>query len=84
MQINASIRVAIAEKMTDMGTLFMDEPNFGNLDNHTELPRFMESIFNMIHFEKCVLITHMTDITDQFEKHIQIEKVAGVSKVVEN
>lgn len=89
-QINASIRFAIAQKMSEMAsmgakmkTLFIDEGDFGSLDDESARARFMDTIFNLEqYFEKVILITHMPDIASNFDDHVRVEKTGDVSRIV--
>jgi DNA repair exonuclease SbcCD ATPase subunit len=91
-QVNASIRFAIAEKlseMTEMGaemkTLFIDEGDIGSLDSETSRQRFMDAVVMLVekYFNKGIVITHMPELVDSFDKKIRIEQdTAGFSRVV--
>lgn len=89
-QINASIRFAIAQKMSEMTsigakmkTLFIDEGDFGSLDTEGSRERFVDTIFDLErYFDKVILITHMPDIAENFDDHVRIEKVGDVSRIV--
>lgn len=83
-QINAAIRFAIMEKITDIpdttgavfrksDTLFIDEGDLGTLDDVAARPRFVEQINEMTSsFKKIILITHLEDVANQFINRIQI------------
>jgi hypothetical protein len=89
-QINAAIRFAIAEKMSEMSasnakmkTLFIDEGDMGSLDKESALQKFLESIYNLgKYFDKIVIISHIEGVPEAFNgKIISVEKVAGHSKI---
>lgn len=88
--INASIRFAIAEKLSEisrigskMKTLFIDEGNIGSLDKVTAVPRFLETISNLeSHFDKIILISHVEGLPpDTCNKVITVEKFMGYSRI---
>ena len=89
-QLNASIRFAIAQKMSEiatmgakMKTLFIDEGDLSSLDEESARVRFIDTIFALDrYFKKVIMITHMPDITENFDTHVRIEKVGDVSRIV--
>jgi exonuclease SbcC len=79
-QINASIRFAIA-KYARMKTLFIDEGDLGSLDNEVSRSQCVDVIFSLD--KKTIVITHMPEIANRFEKVVRVEKRSGFSVVVE-
>jgi exonuclease SbcC len=82
-QINAALRFAISNQLASfpqvgkrygrMKTLFIDEGDLGSLDTEGSRELFVRKIFDMGKtFDKVILITHLTDVADQFEYKIRI------------
>jgi len=89
-QINAAIRLAIAETISEMSslgakmrTLFIDEGDMGSLDKDNALPRFLETIAKLAYYSKIIVISHLDGVPEALGgKSIVIEKIAGHSRVV--
>ena len=89
-QINAAIRLAIAETISEMSalgakmrTLFIDEGDMGSLDRDSALPRFLETISNLAYYSKIIVISHLDGVPEALGgKSIVIEKIAGHSRIV--
>ncbi len=83
-QINAAIRFAIMEKISEIpdttgalfrksNTLLIDEGDLGTLDDETARQRFVDKIFELKSmFKKIILITHLEDVAEQFPNRIVI------------
>ena len=89
-QINAAIRLAIAETISEMSvlgakmrTLFIDEGDMGSLDKDNSLPRFLETISRLSYYSKIIVISHIDGVPESLGgKSIMVEKVAGHSRIV--
>jgi len=82
-QINAALRLAISEELSSLGdkettdsdtkkTLFIDEGDLGSLDTLEAQQAFVRKLFDLGTKFKIILITHITEIADQFPHSIQI------------
>jgi exonuclease SbcC len=82
-QINAALRFAIAKELASipqvgrtygrMKTLFIDEGDLGSLDTEVSRQLFIAKLFSMGEFfEKIILITHLTEVAEQFPVRIMI------------
>jgi DNA repair exonuclease SbcCD ATPase subunit len=82
-QINAALRFAIAKELVGlptvgrtysrMKTLFIDEGDLGSLDTESSRQLFVKKLFDMKKFfDKVILITHLTEVADQFPYQIRI------------
>ena len=82
-QINAALRIAISEELSALGsdqtaeigakkTLFIDEGDLGSLDTISAQQAFVKKLFQLSNKFKIILITHITEIADQFPHSIQI------------
>lgn len=92
-QINAALRFAIAKELSSlpqvgktygrMKTLFIDEGDLGSLDTEVSRELFVKKLFDMgKFFEKIILITHFTEVSERFPSRIQIGMTAnGESRV---
>ncbi|MCG2826151.1 MAG: hypothetical protein L6265_06125, partial [Thermoplasmatales archaeon] len=92
-QINAALRFAIAKELSSlpqvgktygrMKTLFIDEGDLGSLDTEVSRELFVKKLFDMgKFFEKIILITHLTEVSERFPNRIQINMSAnGESRV---
>lgn len=92
-QINAALRFAIAKELSSlpqvgktygrMKTLFIDEGDLGSLDTEVSRELFVKKLFDMgKFFEKIILITHLTEVSERFASRIQIGMTAnGESRV---
>ncbi|MCG2825889.1 MAG: hypothetical protein L6265_04775, partial [Thermoplasmatales archaeon] len=92
-QINAALRFAIAKELSSlpqvgktygrMKTLFIDEGDLGSLDTEVSMELFVKKLFDMgKFFEKIILITHLTEVSERFASRIQINMTAnGESRV---
>ncbi|MBU2565822.1 MAG: SMC family ATPase [Candidatus Thermoplasmatota archaeon] len=92
-QINAALRFAIAKELSSlpqvgktygrMKTLFIDEGDLGSLDTEVSMELFVKKLFDMgKFFEKIILITHLTEVSERFPNRIQINMSAnGESRV---
>ncbi len=88
-QINAALRLAISEGLSAFGrdvdsntkkTLFIDEGDLGSLDTTEAQQAFVKKLFELSSRFKIILITHITEIADQFPHSIQITRdVSGRS-----
>jgi exonuclease SbcC len=89
-QINAAIRLAIAETISEMSvlgakmrTLFIDEGDMGSLDKDNSLPKFLETISRLNYYSKIIVISHIDGVPESLGgKSIMVEKVAGHSRIV--
>lgn len=94
-QINAAIRFAIMEKITEIpdttgaifrksDTLFIDEGDLGTLDDISARQRFVEQIESMkTTFSKIILITHLEDVAENFPNRIMVDVGKdGRSKII--
>ena len=86
-QINAALRLAISEELSSLGssdatssegkkTLFIDEGDLGSLDTLEAQQAFVEELFKLSSRFKIILITHITEIAEQFPNSIQITRDA--------
>jgi DNA repair exonuclease SbcCD ATPase subunit len=84
-QINAALRLAISEELSELGqkrspdstirkTLFIDEGDLGSLDTLEAQQAFVNKLFKLTHKFKIILITHLTEIADQFPHSININR----------
>ena len=84
-QINAALRLAISEELSTFGgslapdsgtkkTLFIDEGDLGSLDTMEAQQAFVKKLFELSNKFKIILITHITEIADQFPHSIQITR----------
>lgn len=82
-QINAALRFAIAKELASMPqvgrtygrmkTLFIDEGDLGSLDTEGSRELFVAKLFKLGEaFEKVVLITHLTEVAEQFPGRIRV------------
>jgi len=82
-QVNAALRFSIAKELAsmpqvgksygNMRTLFIDEGDLGSLDNEQSRTFFIRKLFTLGDmFEKVVLITHITEVADQFPSRIRV------------
>jgi exonuclease SbcC len=98
-QVNASLRFAIAKELAsmpqigksygNMRTLFIDEGDLGSLDTEQSRQLFVQKLFSLGDlFAKVILITHITEIADQFPSRIRIymtpEQYSKVAEVEAN
>lgn len=92
-QINAALRFAIAKELArmpqigrsygDMKTLFIDEGDLGSLDTESARVYFVRKLLNLGDlFDRIILITHITEVAEQFPNRIRVsmtpEKVSKV------
>jgi exonuclease SbcC len=85
-QINAALRLAISEELSSLGkddtadsskkTLFIDEGDLGSLDTLEAQQAFVSELFKLSSKFKIILITHLSEIADQFPNSIQIVRDA--------
>ncbi len=84
-QINAALRLAISEELSSFGgtstrdspskkTLFIDEGDLGSLDTTEAQQAFVKKLFELSGRFKIILITHITEIANQFPHSIQITR----------
>ncbi|MFW9780473.1 MAG: AAA family ATPase [Candidatus Heimdallarchaeota archaeon] len=84
-QINAALRLAISEELSELGqhhpkdpiikkTLFIDEGDLGSLDSLEAQQAFVNKLFKLSNKFKIILITHLTEIADQFPYSINISR----------
>ena len=82
-QVNAALRFAIAKELAsmpqvgksygNMKTLVIDEGDLGSLDTEQSRKLFIQKLFTLGDlFEKVILITHITDIAEQFPSRIRV------------
>ena len=87
-QINAALRLAISEELSSFGkgdtvdsdikkTLFIDEGDLGSLDTLEAQQAFVNQLFKLSTKFKIILITHLSEIADQFPNSIHIERDAA-------
>lgn len=87
-QINAALRFSIAKELSSlpqvgktygrMKTLFIDEGDLGSLDTEVSRELFVKKLFDMGQFfEKIILITHLTEVSERFPSRIQISMTAN-------
>jgi len=61
-----------------MKTLFIDEGDLGSLDTEVSRELFVKKLFDMEKFfEKIILITHLTEVSERFPSRIQISMTAN-------
>ena len=85
-QINAALRLAISEELSSLGkggtedsskkTLFIDEGDLGSLDTLDAQQAFVTELFKLSSKFKIILITHLSEIADQFPNSIHIVRDA--------
>ncbi|MFX0049889.1 MAG: hypothetical protein ACFE8U_01225, partial [Candidatus Hermodarchaeota archaeon] len=84
-QINAALRLAISEEISDIThepdqssvskkTLFIDEGDLGSLDTLEAQQAFVKKLFKLTHRFKIILITHLTEVANQFPNSINITR----------
>ncbi|MHA2225424.1 MAG: AAA family ATPase [Candidatus Hodarchaeales archaeon] len=83
-QINAALRLAISEELSEIGqyegkragkkTLFIDEGDLGSLDTLQAQQAFVKKLFKLSNRFKIILITHLTEIANQFPNSINITR----------
>lgn len=82
-QINAALRFAIAKELASMPqvgrtygrmkTLFIDEGDLGSLDTEGSRELFVAKLFKLGEaFAKVILITHLTEVAEQFPGRIRV------------
>ena len=82
-QINAALRFAIAKELArmpqigraygNMKTLFIDEGDLGSLDTESARVYFVRKLLNLGDlFERIILITHITEVAEQFPNRIRV------------
>jgi len=82
-QVNAALRFSIAKELAsmpqvgksygNMKTLFIDEGDLGSLDTEQSRKLFIRKLFTLGDlFEKVILITQLTEISDQFPSRIRV------------
>ncbi len=94
-QVNAALRFAIAKELAsmpqvgksygNMKTLFIDEGDLGSLDTEQSRKLFVRKLFSLGGlFQKVILITHITEVADEFPSRIRVTMTPEqFSKVVE-
>jgi len=93
-QINAALRFAIAKELASlpqvgktygrMKTLFIDEGDLGSLDTEVSRELFVKKLFDMgKFFEKIILITHLTEVSERFPSRIQISMTPNDESMAE-
>ncbi|PIV69840.1 MAG: hypothetical protein COS08_03355 [Euryarchaeota archaeon CG01_land_8_20_14_3_00_38_12] len=93
-QINAALRFAIAKELSSlpqvgktygrMKTLFIDEGDLGSLDTEVSRELFVKKLFDMEKFfEKIILITHLTEVSERFPSRIQISMTPNDESMAE-
>ena len=56
-----------------MKTLFIDEGDMGSLDNESARIHFVRKLMNLGEFfERIILITHITEVAEQFPNRIRV------------
>lgn len=84
-QINAALRLAISEEISELSlhegyteetkkTLFIDEGDLGSLDTVQAQQAFVKKLFNLTNRFKIILITHLTEVANQFPYSININR----------
>ena len=84
-QINAALRLAISDELSTFAkdqtnhpdylkTLFIDEGDLGSLDTIEAQQAFVNKLFELSTKFKIILITHITEIAEQFPHSIQISR----------
>ncbi|MHA1974953.1 MAG: AAA family ATPase [Candidatus Hodarchaeales archaeon] len=83
-QINAALRLAISEELTAISgatdskkTLFIDEGDLGSLDTIQAQQAFVKKLFQLTQSFKIILITHLTEVANQFPYTITITRDAS-------
>lgn len=82
-QINGALRFAIAKELSrmpqvgtsygNMKTLFIDEGDLGSLDTESSRIYFVRKLMNLGEFfERIILITHITEVAEQFPNRIRV------------
>jgi exonuclease SbcC len=82
-QVNAALRFAISNELArmpqigkaygNMKTLFIDEGDLGSLDTEGAQVLFIRKLLSMGDmFERIILITHITEVADQFPSRIRV------------
>jgi exonuclease SbcC len=82
-QVNAALRFSIAKELAsipqvgksygNMKTLFIDEGELGSLDTELSRKLFIRKLFTLGDlFERVILITHITEVADQFPSRIRV------------
>ncbi len=82
-QINAALRFAIAKELArmpqigrsygNMKTLFIDEGDLGSLDTESARVFFVRKLMNLGDlFDRIILITHITEVAEQFPNRIRV------------
>jgi exonuclease SbcC len=82
-QVNAALRFAISNELArmpqigkaygNMKTLFIDEGDLGSLDTENARALFVRKLLSMGDmFERIILITHITDVAEQFPSRIRV------------
>ena len=82
-QINGALRFAIAKELSrmpqigrsygNMKTLFIDEGDLGSLDTESARIYFVRKLLNLGEFfERIILITHITEVAEQFPNRIRV------------
>jgi DNA repair protein SbcC/Rad50 len=82
-QINGALRFAIAMELSrmpqvgraygNMKTLFIDEGDLGSLDTENARVYFVRKLMNLGEFfERIILITHITEVAEQFPNRIRV------------
>ena len=82
-QVNAALRFAIAKELArmpqigrsygNMKTLFIDEGDLGSLDTESARTFFVRKLMNLGEFfERIILITHITEVAEQFPNRIRV------------
>ncbi|MFX0185670.1 MAG: AAA family ATPase [Candidatus Hodarchaeota archaeon] len=94
-QINAALRLAISEEISELSqvseytnaakkTLFIDEGDLGSLDTLEAQQAFVTKLFKLTNRFKIILITHLTDVANQFPNSINITRDRYGRSVREN
>jgi len=82
-QVNAALRFAIAKELAsmpqvgksygNMKTLFIDEGDLGSLDTEQSRQLFVRKLLSLGDlFERVILITHITEVAEQFPYRIRV------------
>ncbi|MHA1166184.1 MAG: AAA family ATPase [Candidatus Hodarchaeales archaeon] len=80
-QINAAIRLAVSEELSQLGdqtitgfnTLFIDEGDLGSLDTAKSQQLFVKRLFSLTDkFSKIILITHLDEISEKFDSCMRL------------
>ncbi|MHA1227591.1 MAG: hypothetical protein ACTSPV_12665, partial [Candidatus Hodarchaeales archaeon] len=94
-QINAALRLAISEELTAISgttgegegikkTLFIDEGDLGSLDTIQAQQAFVKKLFQLTQSFKIILITHLTEVANQFPYTINITRDANGRSTTSN